>query len=190
MKLTRKLFGMFLVCLGDLASGALIAHILVRMTEYHDLPILLMDAIGAIIAVAPDLDIPLYKLIISAKPERITEHRDLLHKPLFIIPIFAILYASVSPFWAYLATLCLLAHFIHDSTGSGYGVKWFLPFSQNTYKLCENRIICKWTPKETAKNPWSPTLDWWLEEYYLKLTTEGMAGVILAIIALIIIFTW
>lgn len=189
MKFSRKILGMFLVALADFASGSLIAHILTRITGYQDLPILLIDAIGAIIAVSPDLDIPLHKLLISNKPEDISDHRNMLHRPLLVIPIFAILY-FLSPFWAYLVGLCLLAHFVHDSTGSGYGIKWFQPFSQNTYKFCKKHIICMWTPEETAKNPWNPTLDWWLEKYYLKPTAEGLFGVVLAIIAIPIIIFW
>jgi len=164
---------MFLVALGDFSSGALIAHILTRMTGYQGLPILAIDAMGAVIAVLPDIDIPIQTTIISKKPEDISKHRDLLHKPLAIIPVCISLYFFFSAFWAYLVSLCLLAHFIHDSTGSGYGVKWFQPFSQDTFKFCAKRIICKWTPEEAAKNPFTVALDDWLETYYLKPTAEG-----------------
>lgn len=192
MRLARKLLGMFLVALGDFASGLLIAHILIKTTAGNSLPavpLIIVYALGTILAVLPDIDIALHRFAISSKPEDISDHREMLHKPLFIIPIFAFLYVF-SPFWAYLTGLCLLAHFVHDSTGSGYGVKWFLPFSDRTYKLCRKNLICSWTAEEVRKNPWKPTLDEWLEEYYLKPTPEGLFGIILAIFAIIVIAIW
>lgn len=181
---------MFLVALGDFASGILVAHILIKITgcQLPSVPPLAIYAISAALAVLPDLDI-LIQTMVRKKPEKISDHRDIFHKPLAIIPIFVSIYIF-SPFWAYLIGSCLLAHFIHDSTGSGYGVKWFYPFSENTFKFCSRSIICIWTPEETAKNPWKPALDEWLEEYYLRLTVEGFVGITLFFITLIIILIW
>ena len=131
MKLMLKLYAMFLVCLGDIASAAIIAPLLIIAMDYHIITTIFVVIIAMIVSVSPDSDIPLSKLLVSDDPRHISNHRDVLHKPLAIIPIFAVLY-YFSAFWAYLIGLCLLAHFIHDSTGSGYGVKWLLPFSKNS----------------------------------------------------------
>lgn len=71
MNLFRKLFGMFLVALGDYMSGILIAHILIKITGYRDIAPLPIYIAAAAIAVSPDIDIALHKIMISAKPEKI-----------------------------------------------------------------------------------------------------------------------
>jgi hypothetical protein len=180
---------MFLVCLGDIASAAIIAPILIIVMDYHTIATVFVVIAAMIVSVSPDLDIPLSKLFISSKPEHISNHRDMLHIPLAIIPIFAVLY-YFSAFWAYLVGLCLLAHFIHDSLGSGYGVKWLQPLSQNSYKFCPEHIICWWTPEYVKKHPITMTLDEALEKYYLKWTSESIPGVILAIVAIVMIKFW
>ncbi len=59
-------------------------------------------------------------------------------------------------YFVLLAEICLFAHFVHDSFGVGWGVKWLYPLSQKSFKLfCtkENeyegdRVLIWWTEEE------------------------------------------
>ncbi len=86
--------------------------------------------IGVVSTLLPDLDF-IWTYITKNKTD--TRHRDLLHYPLIFTPIVFALGLLVSQEVAIVLALGSLAHFIHDSFGIGFGLKWLFPFRKNSY---------------------------------------------------------
>lgn len=89
--------------------------------------------IAILLALMPDLDFLFYY------PKRgdtkyDCKHRDIIHYPLIYLPagalIFWLLFGKI---WALLFFTTSLFHFVHDSIGIGWGIKWLYPFSKNNY---------------------------------------------------------
>jgi hypothetical protein len=107
------------------------------------------------------------------------DHRDGLHYPLVWVVIGAIMFL-INPLVGTLFTLCVLAHFMNDSWGTGWGVVWLWPFSNRSYKLFSHKnadadtsmtsLIASWDP--VAKNEAAKRLGNrnWLEDIYGRIT--------------------
>ena len=95
---------------------------------------------GIIFALLPDIDffIELVKHG-SVGGKTIKEHRQLTHYPIAYIPVALFIYFLFGVEWAFLFFGAALFHFIHDSIGIGWGIKWFWPFSKRTYKLFSDK---------------------------------------------------
>lgn len=92
--------------------------------------------VGILISVLPDLDFIYYFLKRGKDKDRKEDylHRDLIHYPLIYLPAgFLIFYIAGGVAWAWLFFVCSLLHFIHDSIGIGWGIKWLWPFSKNNF---------------------------------------------------------
>jgi hypothetical protein len=115
----------------DIGIGILAA---VLVSKIFVLPLSLgLVFVGVIFALLPDLDFILYKAKKDLK--NIHKHRNLLHYPLLYIPIGVIVILFFSKPLTILFGICSLLHFIHDSIGIGWGIKWFFPFSKNSYSF-------------------------------------------------------
>lgn len=62
------------------------------------------------------------------------DHRDGLHYPLAWM-IVGIVLIFINLFIGSLFTLCVLAHFLNDSWGTGWGIEWLWPLNDRTYKF-------------------------------------------------------
>ncbi|MEP7162288.1 MAG: metal-dependent hydrolase [Candidatus Moraniibacteriota bacterium] len=102
-------------------------------------------------------------------------HRTLLHNPLTYIPVVIITGTFFGSAWMTLASIGLLGHFIHDTMGMGFGVRWLWPFSLNFYKIFSDRAGAihydyhhlspvSWTPAELANVIREKGNDNWLSE--------------------------
>ncbi|OGZ35057.1 MAG: hypothetical protein A2174_00520 [Candidatus Portnoybacteria bacterium RBG_13_41_18] len=113
---------------------------------------------GIIFALLPDID-----MIIWLKKDdwRINkwahEHREhFLHYPLFYLPtVTLILWSCQNYFYIILFIYCSLWHFLHDSFGLGWGLKWLFPISDKWYKFFAAkhdkkniRFLTTWTSEE------------------------------------------
>lgn len=86
-------------------------------------------------ALLPDLDWLLYYPQ-RKDPKYDHEHRNLIHYPLIFLPVGGIILWLVGgTFWGVLFLIPALAHFVHDSIGAGWGVRWLFPFSKNNYSF-------------------------------------------------------
>ena len=186
---------MFLdIALGTIASLLTITWFDMELTWWFIL-------LGAVFALLPDLDFLVMLAQRGFKRDRRFdhEHRELLHKPLIYIPIGSLFTYTVGG--APLATLFATGsaiHFLHDSTGVGWGIRWLYPFSKNYIGFCHRglRSICnfKWiqsVPADKIVTHIQATLNKshdWIAENYLRpsvtLITE-MLVLVLAIIALV-----
>lgn len=127
--------------------------------------------VGVGFALLPDIDFLLYLGKRSAD-EFSHEHRDLLHNPLLYLPIGTVLLAVIHPPLGFLFLLASVGHFIHDSIGGGWGVRWLYPFSKNYFKFFSDErgaysrnLIAVWTPhqqKQAARAYGDPQ---WLTHY-------------------------
>lgn len=102
-------------------------------------------------------------------------HRTLLHNPLPWIPVVILIGVFSGPAWMTLATLGIFGHFVHDTMGMGFGVRWLWPYRLNFYKIfsdAEGNIHydrhhlrpVSWTPEALKKVIAEKGNDHWLEE--------------------------
>jgi|GEM_PF-653246 hypothetical protein len=89
---------------------------------------------GIVFSLLMDTD-ALINLIIQRGTETSYKHRDLFHLPLLYIPSGMVILYFYQPELSLLFGLCSLCHFIHDSIGLGWGVKWLYPFSDDQYSF-------------------------------------------------------
>lgn len=62
------------------------------------------------------------------------KHRDIIHYPLIYLPIgTSIIWLIFGKAWSLLFLVASFLHFVHDSIGIGWGIKWLYPFSRNNY---------------------------------------------------------
>ncbi|MBI4709166.1 MAG: metal-dependent hydrolase [Candidatus Portnoybacteria bacterium] len=149
-----RLIAAFFVALLDLSMGAAIFFLAAKITG-HNISVL-GYIFGALLAVAPDIDLLSY-----LKKEHGRHHDQLIHRPAFAIPAGVFIgWIAGGPFWACVAGLCLFVHFLHDTQT---GIAWLWPFSLEYKSLpflkIEWQIIEKYAGKGIA-----PYLDdFWLE---------------------------
>ncbi|MBI4120492.1 MAG: metal-dependent hydrolase [Parcubacteria group bacterium] len=82
-------------------------------------------------------------------------HRTITHYPLLYVPVVVLVWIIWGAVWATFLGAAVLAHFLHDSVGTGWGIKWLWPFSQNRYKFFAGKdgrqsanFIVSWAPEE------------------------------------------
>lgn len=160
----------------DIIAGIVLAHTVGYFFGFE--PSMLHVLIGIVCALLPDLDF-LYHYFktseVSAYKGHTRDHREGLHYPLLYIPIGGMcVWVLFGDVWAVLFILGSLSHFLHDSAGIGWGIKWLFPLTANNYKFfCEKdgtlskRLVVFWTPQElesiiTAKGDkdWIRNLFW------------------------------
>ncbi len=88
------------------------------------------------------------------------EHRNILHIPLLLMPLTAII-----SLWSWPVSLVFLVlsiiHFGLDSFGIGWGIRWVYPFSTRQWKFHQGSIQ-SWTPEELKEVVESEGDDNWL----------------------------
>lgn len=129
-------------------------------------------AAGIFFALLPDIDF-LVELIrhgsVGGRVER--EHRNLLHHPLTYIPVAVAIYFTSGSVWATLFTVCVLFHFMHDSFGIGWGIKWLWPFLKNNYKIEKvggTYYVVSRTPEELERVVAERGDPEWIRNIYLR----------------------
>lgn len=171
--------------LADLAIGIFSA---ILAGQFFQIKInLLTVLIGVIFALLPDSD----SIISWIKKGRVGgkfdhHHRDLLHLPLPYIFIGSFLVFWFGPVWLFMFIFNSLMHFLHDSFGIGWGVKWIYPFSEKSYKLFSFRkFIVSWTPEEREKIAEKYGDENWIRNIYLRPTVISISELLFFIASLI-----
>lgn len=125
----------------------------------------------------PDLDI----FVELAKRGRIGgrvqgHHRELTHFPLTYLPMLFLVYWFFGQIYGALFGLTILAHFLHDSVGMGWGIKWLWPFSTRAYKFFSEKngrfslkFLVSWSPAELREVIHRHGDDHWLRNFYFRL---------------------
>ena len=153
---------------------------------------------GVIFALLPDIDF-FVELIKhgSVGGKIIREHRELTHFPIIYIPIAILIFILYGVMWVMLFSLALFAHFLHDSVGIGWGIRWFWPFSKKAYKLFSekdgrfsSRLIISWSPLELIKVVADHGDPNWIRNIYFRLTPISVIEFSFLIISLIILYLY
>lgn len=167
------------VTFGDIGMGLIVPAIIVCPALGVDLTWTYL-ALGVFSALLPDLDaIPEFWRHgnVSAHAENCRDHREGFHYPIPIVVIgTTFLMATFGVVPATIFSLSVLSHFIHDSFGTGWGVKWLWPFSKRNFKFYTDKeneygqrnsdrlLVVSWTPEELNRaiklygvRDWFPT---------------------------------
>lgn len=152
----------------DVGVGILLS---IGVAEWFGVPLspwLVLFGITA--ALLPDSD------IVTAAFGR-WQHRMVTHFPLVYVPFAIALFLLLGPAYGALFLLGIVAHFLHDTIGIGYGVAWLWPFSPRKY-LFPDRYrrqtlgwFVSWMPEEEARiqaAPRRPNAAHWLTDYYFR----------------------
>jgi len=157
-------------------------------------------SIAILFAILPDADGIISAFVNLWTKKRVShafdhKHREILHHPIIYIPagFSLILFAGYEMEYAILFTMLSLLHFLHDSIGIGWGLRWFSPFSTKAYKFFSEKDgspswkLSSWTPEEQDRAAAAHGDPNWLRNIYLKpnmiSVTEG-GGFIVSLIVL------
>lgn len=151
-------------------------------------------------ALLPDIDV-LLEIILFRDPKLLRGgfdsifHREWFHFPLLYLPIAGVVYYFFGPALASLFILGEYAHFLHDSVGPGWGIKWLAPFSRNNYKFFSEKdgtvsrhFFIRWTPLELAEALKKYHNPYWFRDQYLRFNLQLVVELAVFVIALIILF--
>lgn len=130
-------------------------------------------------ALLPDLDFIFQGLRRGGFSEVDATHRDLIHNPIIYVLAGSALVALWDIGFVPLFTILSLLHFLHDSVGIGWGVRWFYPFSKRYYKFFSEydgswswNFLTSWTAdhfaelEEGRKKRWNGKK--WFEIIYFR----------------------
>ncbi len=136
---------------------------------------LLWVFLGVCFALLPDIDFWI-ELIQrgTVGGKTLGAHRTLLHNPLTYIPVTLFVGSLFGPALMTLFGLGVFGHFVHDSMGMGFGVRWLWPFSLNFHKFFSDRegnirydikhFFVSWPPEEMQRVITEKGNDNWLKE--------------------------
>jgi LexA-binding, inner membrane-associated putative hydrolase len=169
----------------DIAIGIIGAII---ASKFLAMPLTAFLVVASIFfSLSPDADFLIHLFLIRKTDKFSHEHRDILHNPLVFIPAGFLIIAPISVLFAVLFAVMSLAHFIHDSLGIGWGVRWFYPFSKKYYKYSHGFV--GWTPEEQhalAEEHGDP--DWLKHHLSSREFIAECVSLVLALVLLYVLF--
>lgn len=131
------------------------------------------------VALLPDIDMLWYwyakKYGKKGKQKVLDNHRSYTHYPIVYLPLALILYIYFGQNIATVFVLLILYHFTHDTLFIGWGVKWFWPISDRSFKIfpdrngkVTSRLMLSWLPSEEGNiKEWSGSSDW-VKAFYMR----------------------
>lgn len=179
----------------DIGVGLLLGVLLSSLTSYN---YGLCLALGVSATLLPDLDYVWKALQTKRLPH--SEHRDGLHYPIIVIPVVGLLGWLINPYIGLIFALGTFSHFLHDSIGIGFGIKWLYPFKKNSYlflfqistptnKDMPKQRLYSWNDSERAEVIRKYAYPDWIRFVYFKFNPFGifeysvlLIGVIVAVI--------
>lgn len=174
----------------DIGIGLLLGILLNSQTEInYELSLLL----GVTAALLPDLDFVWQK--VTGKYSYLSNHRDGLHYPLIFIPVVALLGYLFNPWLGAVFAIGALTHFIHDSIGLGWGIKWLFPFSNTSYlffykvglptnKYQPKKLIYAWTDSELQSESKKYADPDWIKHIYFQFHPYGITEYIVLVLGI------
>lgn len=127
---------------------------------------------------SPDLDAVFYVIKKGKMDDEHHHHRNLMHYPLIFIPLGAVLITLMfGKEYAFLFVMASFFHFIHDSIGMGWGVRWLYPFSKKNFTFfyqfdiwnkLPRKLVYSWSPDELRIMLREYANPNWVKEIYLK----------------------
>jgi hypothetical protein len=164
----------------DIGVGLLLGILLSSLTTLN---YGLCLSLGVLASLLPDLDFLAQYIKTKALPR--TSHRDGLHYPILFIPVVGVLGWLVQPEIGLVFALGALFHFIHDSIGVGFGVKWLFPFKKNSYlffyqaglptnKELPRKLIHSWNDSERQQASEKYGDPHWVRQIYFQVHSFGI----------------
>lgn len=166
----------------DIALGIIIVEVLGVALQFD--PFGWHYALGILFALLPDLDflvLYFWKHDTAMYRGHTMDHRDLFHHPLLYIPVgTAVVFFTLGDISALLFAIASFAHFLHDSIGVGWGVRWLSPFSKRNYKFFSekdgtpsSRLVTSWSPIERAAVVAEKGDPNWVWDFYVRPFVTG-----------------
>lgn len=147
---------------------------------------------GVVFSLLPDIDIlPIFW------PNKY-DHRSWMHWPIiWIIPI-ALWFFVFGPMWGALLLLCIVAHFIHDTIGIGWGVAWLAPFSKrkflfpNATRRVKHGFFMTWLPEAEERMAGEYHDPHWVRTFYFRPNPVAYIeyGALLVAVAALCLYFW
>lgn len=178
----------------DLGVGILISLAFAKI--FGMMPDVSFILVGALFSLVPDLDV----FVELAKRGKIGgrvqgHHRELTHFPLSYIPVIFLIYLWRGPVLGWLFSLTVLAHFLHDSVGMGWGIQWLWPFSNRAYKFFSEKdgsfsknFVVSWQSQELKEVIAEYGDDHWFKNYYLNPHPIAIFEFLVFILAFLILY--
>jgi hypothetical protein len=174
--------------LADIGLGFIIS---IFASEYFDFALNPGFIVGCVIFVLlPDWDFWFYKVFKSKFSAKIHDHRDVAHYPVAYLILSLVVYFLFGHIWATSFFILTMLHFVHDSLGIGWGVKWLWPFSEKTYKFFSqenNEFGLKFFARssqeleQAIQKHHDPD---WFKTYYCRLTVISVLEAVIFIVGL------
>lgn len=178
-----------LAALLDFSIGTLIVFVFKAQLFTGSKSELWQYLLGGLLAVSPDI-LGVLKLYVvgSRNPNlpKVHHHDSISHRPLAIIPLAsAAAYAFGGMDWAWIAGLCLFAHYLHDTKGfGGSNMAWLWPFVKKPISLWPIGI-----ERDTFRMDSFEDHRQWLIKNYIELSLPSYNGLIFAIALVVGIIT-
>lgn len=168
----------------DIGVGILLSLGVSALFGVHATWLIMLFGIGS--TLFPDID------IVTALFGK-WRHRTATHYPLTYLPLVVIVWILFDPFYAALFGAGVLAHFIHDTIGTGWGISWFWPFTSRRFLVLpdgprrkEMGAFATWLPAEHPE--WAHRGSHaWVRDIYFSVTTVAIveySALVIAAVAL------
>ncbi|HBI25204.1 MAG: hypothetical protein UT41_C0003G0104 [Candidatus Wolfebacteria bacterium GW2011_GWC2_39_22] len=152
-----------------------------------------LAGISVLFALLPDADFLVHAIAhrkVGGKYAHV--HRDLFHYPLLYLGIGGVFAALFGAAWFFVFMAASLAHFIHDSMGIGWGIKWMYPFSKKISKLFSTKegdlsmnASATWSEKELEKVAEEKGNEHWIRDVYFRWHPVGVIENVVFIVAIV-----
>lgn len=142
-------------------------------------------ALGIVASMFPDIDFFLPTVSAGKSPFGHREQVITFHYPLLFVPMVTIIGLIINPWVGLTFFLGSLLHFIHDSMGIGWGIKWLFPLRNKSYfflyrvpleaeKGLEKKRLYSWSDKELQGMKSKYHDPHFLKNIYLRPTAYGI----------------
>lgn len=157
-------------------------------------------SLGIFFSLLPDIDFPIH-FMRGGTFEDEYKHRNLLHVPLLIWPIGTIVLMLISPILAPMFLIGTLMHFLHDSVGIGWGIRWLYPFSRTHYAFLyrvrtgtfteiPKQLVYAWTPEEVDEYSELYHDEDWIRNIYFKWHPYAIGEAAVFVIAILYLISY
>jgi membrane-bound metal-dependent hydrolase YbcI (DUF457 family) len=160
--------------------------------------------LGILFAYIPDVDWVLDAHFwktgrVAAYAQNPYDHREGLHKPLLwalAISGAGIIFGGIGPFIAFTA---VMAHFLHDTVGTGWGMPWLWPLTKRRIKFCSTKqnelkltpFLMSWSHEELSQYITNYGRANWKDYYYGRWTAVATGEALVALtgaVLLVVVF--
>lgn len=151
---------------------------------------------GILFSVLVDIDFIIYMIRGDGFNKNTHGHRNIFHYPILYLLLGAlvtIIFFRVE--WLILFTITSLSHFVHDSIGIGWGIKWFWPISKKSYKFFSNqngrfskKPVVSWDSDELTKTVAQYGDPHWFKNLYLRPSPVFILELLVFVFSLAVLF--